>query len=779
MAMATDSATEKRRHAKNRHSAEEWNQQKALIEKLYIDEDRTVEDTMQILKDQEGFVAGERKFKMQLKDWGFEKNIRSSIMQIMLAKATKRKFADDKDTKFRYKGRDILPDRLDHFAKRSHVKNGKRVSPTACKFGTLCYHPKKLTCSPATPSFLSYCTMHSNRSSFSGALVRSVSMNKSTASIASTVSSVRQRSRTLRRSFSNLSSRAFSAFNRGNSPDSDHRSTSLMEFDDVVLSFISSQKRPDQQHYNPEITYLADVMNAKVIHGCQSCQTLVATTVKQLFTTLCYHILHSHRSKIREAAEEILVKVSPLCRPCRTISYEFILVVIIDVTSNGIPAGGLPELTDLYEKLLRICVEDHLYECSYIAFNLATRLAFCYLDQGLLYEMEQKLLETCTENEGVPRLAWFCNRFMLARIYSFQERHQDAIKEFWNLSKSGIEVFGFHSSFMQQMVWSCAEESEKLHDFKTSIDLFQRLLMEQDPTDYVMYYRTILALIGLSNSYRGARSVQNCKKYAYQAAEVLRSCRPPLANEPILILCYQTECHLNLAVSFDRENNHEQAESYFSQVITGYEKMKIKAHPSSATQIILVLQQHYYERPRRIDVLEATITSSHPSQLYEAASGHPTALQSILVTVIQQADGLSRLRNYQRAEYVFNEARGLLTSCSPRLRLFFTVQIAQHHRRKEEWKHVRRYLEQVVTLSEEIYGPSHVCTAAFKRHLCAFNEEMGNEGRSIAATARSLSLLTLSSMSTKSTGSNEVDELDFLEDGMVWGQPPASLLRFA
>ncbi|KAH8760298.1 Clr5 domain-containing protein, partial [Hyaloscypha finlandica] len=80
----------RQRRVKNRHSPEEWEHQKALIERLYLDEDKTVEETMRYLKDEKNFVAGERKFKMQLKDWGFDKNIKSSVMQLMLAKSTKR-----------------------------------------------------------------------------------------------------------------------------------------------------------------------------------------------------------------------------------------------------------------------------------------------------------------------------------------------------------------------------------------------------------------------------------------------------------------------------------------------------------------------------------------------------------------------------------------------------------------------------------------------------------------------------------------------------------------
>ncbi|KEF54517.1 uncharacterized protein A1O9_09684 [Exophiala aquamarina CBS 119918] len=759
MDTSSSSAIVKKRHAKNRHSPEEWNQHKALIEKLYMSEDRTVEDTIQVLKDQEGFVTGERKFKMQLKEWGFEKNIRSSIMQLMLAKATKRKFDEDKDTRFRYKGRDILPDRLDHYAKRSHVKDGKRVSPTA-----------------STPSLLSYCTMRSNRSSFSASLVRAVNLNTSNASIASTVSSLHHRGRALRRSLSNLSGRKFSSSKRGNSHGSDHRSISPTDFEDMPSLSPSSKQYRD---YEPNLRKYDKY--ARVVEGCPSCKTLFANTLKKHFTALRYHILHLDHPKVWEAAEEIIPKLSPLCRSCRGISYEFIFRVLRQAMKGYLPQGGIPWVTDLFEKLLQFCVEDDLYECSYIAFDVVNNLTNLYLDQGLLYEMEQKLLlfGTSIETEGFSDLAWFCNHLMLARIYTLQERHHDALREYGKLSTSGIEVYGVHSCFMHMMVFCCADASEKLHDYKTSTDLYRRLLMESDPTDYIIRNRTPLALLGLSNNCRYTQSNQDCKKYAYKVAEVLRRENEPSTSQSWWMLRDQTWCHLNLAVTFDRENNFEQAESYFSQVVSGYEKLERQGYSYGALAIKLDLQRHYFGRPRRIDVFEAAMPSSHDLRFSDADSHHPSTLQSILVRVIQEADGLSRFQNYQRAEHLFNEARGLLNFCKPRLKIFFAIQTAQHHRRKEEWKHVRRCLDQAVILSEEIYGPTDVCTAAFKGKLAAFSEEMEKEGLSIVASSKSMSLLTISSMSSNSTGSDEFDELEFLEDGMVWGQPPASLLRFA
>src|SRR5438876_1144618 len=72
------------------------------------------------------------------------------------------------------------------------------------------------------------------------------------------------------------------------------------------------------------------------------------------------------------------------------------------------------------------------------------------------------------------------------------------------------------------------------------------------------------------------------------------------------------------------------------------------------------------------------------------------------------------------------------------------------------------------------FGP-YICSDS----MAAFGEEMEKRGLSANAMAQSLSLLTFSSLSTRNTGSSEPDELDFLEDGMLWGQPPKSLMAFA
>jgi len=78
-----------------------------------------------------------RQYKNKLKEWDFEKYIKASVMTALLAKAGKRKFEEDKDTRFRYKGQDILPSRMDRFSKRTFVKNDRRVSSNACEYPSI------------------------------------------------------------------------------------------------------------------------------------------------------------------------------------------------------------------------------------------------------------------------------------------------------------------------------------------------------------------------------------------------------------------------------------------------------------------------------------------------------------------------------------------------------------------------------------------------------------------------------------------------------------------
>lgn len=616
--------------------------------------------------------------------------------------------------------------------------------------------------------------MLSNRSSISNSLLRVVSLNASSSSIASTVSAFRHHGLALRRSFSNLSGRTFSAFKRRSSHHTGQCPILPDEFDDVPFLIPASQTHPDD-----EVESRARKMSRKVIDGCSLCVHRIKPTVQDLFEAVCNHTQRGNYPRASETAEKLLPKIPPLCRPCRVVSYQFIMSVLYDVALYHGHEGRYRESMDIYEKLLHICIEDDLYKCSFVMFNVVERLVHIYAYQGLLHEIEQKLLEAIADEDNTTKLAWICNHLMLSRIYTLQHRPRDALREYGNLSTACIEFYGLHSAFMHQIVFSCAQACEELDDWKTSADLYRRMLTEQDPTDFALQNRILKALIGLSDIYRYAGSIQGCKKYAYLATDVLRAVENALTHLDSKRIFYKARCHFNLAVSYEKEGKFDESESYFSQVVGGCERLNERGNSFRGVSILLALQQYYYEQPRRIDSLDATISGNHLARLSDAASESPAALQCLLVTVIQEADAQSRSQQYQRADYLFNEARGLLNPSNPRLQLYFAIQIAQHHRRKEEWKYVSQFWEQAVMLSKQMYGLTHPCTITFVGQLAAFNEEMEARGVPMDAIAQSLSFRTVSSVNTQSTGSNEFDELEFLEDGMVWGQPPASFLNFA
>jgi tetratricopeptide (TPR) repeat protein len=604
-------------------------------------------------------------------------------------------------------------------------------------------------------------------------------MNGSTASIASTISAFRHGSLALRRSFSNLSGRTFSAFQRRNSHHSDRRPMSLVNLDEFPFSFPADGEVQGFWGETVPGTIEAHMMSKEVIHGCRSCQIHVINTVREPFDKLRSHCINFDSERAREAAEELSRAVSLLCRSCYAISYQYILRVLHRVALKYEFEERYDEAINICEKILRTCTEEKLYDCSYTMINCANALARTYAYQGLLHEVEQKLLRSRTQKEGVENLSRFCNSLLLADIFTRQQRPQDALREYGSLSIACIELYGLHSAFMHRIVICCAELCYELHDYRTSTDLYRRLLAEEDPTDIILEDRTVDALIGLSNIYRSSGSLQNCKKYAYLVIEMIQSHRSAVAYEiPLRLSAKLMQCYFNLGVSFDNEDNFAEAESCFSRVIAGCENLKELECSSASVPIILNLQHHYYDRPRRIDTQDLGIDSNYVARFADAMSERPAVLQQLLVTITTQAETLSRSHQFQRAEILFNEAQGLLEPNNLRLQYFFAIQMAQHHRRKGEWKYLLRCLEKAVMLSEQIYGPDHDCTVSFKERLSAFGEEMDKRGVFANALAQSMSLLTFSSLGTRDSGSNEPDELDFLEDGTFWGQPPASLLEF-
>ncbi|PMD28698.1 hypothetical protein NA56DRAFT_21371 [Hyaloscypha hepaticicola] len=245
-------------------------------------------------------------------------------------------------------------------------------------------------------------------------------MNGSVASVASTISAFNHGRLAVRRSLSNLSGRTFSAFKRRNSHNSDCRPMSLASLDDLSFSFPSHRKMP---------LGLAEVeahfMNERLIHGCHSCKIQVVNPVREHFEKLRSYSIEFDYERAEGAAEELSRTILPLCRSCRIISSRYILSVLYSVAGYYRRKERYYESISIYEKVLQACIEEDLFDCSYIMFNVADQIAEVYAYQGLLHEVEQKLLPAVAEREGTERLTLFCNRLLLARIFTLQQRPQD------------------------------------------------------------------------------------------------------------------------------------------------------------------------------------------------------------------------------------------------------------------------------------------------------------------------------------------------------------------
>jgi Clr5 domain len=116
---------------------EKWNSHMKDIRQAYVEKDKTLRETMELV----GIEASERKWKEKLKEWGFQKNLPARDMAILVSKREKRLQEDEKETVFYLKcGVDgevkveVKVERLENFKKRQITHGDPPVSPNAGKF---------------------------------------------------------------------------------------------------------------------------------------------------------------------------------------------------------------------------------------------------------------------------------------------------------------------------------------------------------------------------------------------------------------------------------------------------------------------------------------------------------------------------------------------------------------------------------------------------------------------------------------------------------------------
>ncbi|KAK3349683.1 hypothetical protein B0T25DRAFT_570295 [Lasiosphaeria hispida] len=81
-------------------SSKPWSGVYDTVYQLYWFEDRTLDETMSIMKNQHNFSATKKQWISKLDQWKLKKNISTKEMQNLVRIQRKRKMEEDKDTNF-------------------------------------------------------------------------------------------------------------------------------------------------------------------------------------------------------------------------------------------------------------------------------------------------------------------------------------------------------------------------------------------------------------------------------------------------------------------------------------------------------------------------------------------------------------------------------------------------------------------------------------------------------------------------------------------------------
>ncbi|KAM3069420.1 hypothetical protein ACMFMG_005526 [Clarireedia jacksonii] len=105
-----------------KHRNLDWKAQKETIRSLYMDEDKTLKDTMDIMKNAHYFDATHKQYKNKFKEWGWQKNLPSETARFMTEKAKRRRQTENKETVFSFGGKVWKNDHIERRAARAKKK---------------------------------------------------------------------------------------------------------------------------------------------------------------------------------------------------------------------------------------------------------------------------------------------------------------------------------------------------------------------------------------------------------------------------------------------------------------------------------------------------------------------------------------------------------------------------------------------------------------------------------------------------------------------------------
>ncbi|KAJ3488916.1 hypothetical protein NLG97_g6100 [Lecanicillium saksenae] len=112
---------------RGRLTTEEWDKHKPIIEGLYLDKKRRVEDIVKFMRDNHEFDASAKQYRTRFKKWQFHKNLNSNEMRKIIQIQRRRKEEEGKDSHF-YVRKRLVPE---HKIARYDRLNGNKVTASS------------------------------------------------------------------------------------------------------------------------------------------------------------------------------------------------------------------------------------------------------------------------------------------------------------------------------------------------------------------------------------------------------------------------------------------------------------------------------------------------------------------------------------------------------------------------------------------------------------------------------------------------------------------------
>ncbi|KAI4184136.1 MAG: hypothetical protein L6R41_004959 [Letrouitia leprolyta] len=97
-----------------------WEEQRSLIQQLYVTEDKSLPQVVDEIRRISGFTATERQYKRRISEWRLDKNVKDDEMRAIIAVQNSR-LRQGKASKFYVRGREVGALKIKRFARRKEV----------------------------------------------------------------------------------------------------------------------------------------------------------------------------------------------------------------------------------------------------------------------------------------------------------------------------------------------------------------------------------------------------------------------------------------------------------------------------------------------------------------------------------------------------------------------------------------------------------------------------------------------------------------------------------